>query len=147
MLKVLFLPLTLTLKFFHWLLKFTFKVLIKWSIFIVKNVWKLLFKSSKARILREVNEDVQFNGSSCTEIILGDKRQKKIYMKTSTFDPKGSITAKARTLIGKAVEMKTWKEEIWSDEYFNDLNEVPFRKKYVNFRNFFITFAVLRISG
>ena len=92
--------------------------------------------------MKEVNEDVQFNGSTCTEIILGDKR-KKIYMKTSTFDPKGSITAKARTLIGKAVETKTWKEEIWTDEYFNDLNKVPLRKKYLNFRNLFITFAVL----
>ena len=57
-------------------------------------------------ILDRVETDVEYRGSQCTCLVLSDG--KRWYMKTSTFDHAGNITAKAQTLIGQPVKVTSW---------------------------------------
>lgn len=56
--------------------------------------------------LVEVRESVQVRGSLCTVLVMGDGRT--LHMKTSTFDRDGSITRKAKSLIGSRVRTTCW---------------------------------------
>ncbi|WP_299792355.1 hypothetical protein [uncultured Shewanella sp.] len=56
--------------------------------------------------LINVEEQVNHRGSSCTVLTLGSGT--KWYMKTSTFDKAGQITAKAKQLIGQEVVVTSW---------------------------------------
>ncbi len=71
-----------------------------------------------------VNDDVPFRGSMCTELVMGDGS--RLYMKTSTFDRLGRITAKARILKGQRVKTTCWdpydKPGYWSSRgYFRNI--------------------------
>ncbi len=67
-----------------------------------KNVATL----SVADALVEVRESVLVRGSLCTVLLMSDGRT--LHMKTSTFDPDGEITKKARGLIGSRVRTTCW---------------------------------------
>ena len=74
--------------------------------------------------LVQVLERQIYRGSSCTILKLGDGSQR--HMKTSTFDPTGSVTAHAKTLIGKRVRISCWdpinQPGRWSSEgYFRNV--------------------------
>ena len=74
--------------------------------------------------LLEVRENQLYRSSRCTILIMGDGSQR--HMKTSTFDPYGSITSKAKSLIGKQVRISCWdpigQPGRWSNEgYFRNL--------------------------
>lgn len=56
--------------------------------------------------LINVEEQVFYRGSSCTVLTLGSGAM--WYMKTSTFDKAGQITAKAKQLIGQEVVVTSW---------------------------------------
>jgi uracil-DNA glycosylase len=58
------------------------------------------------KILEAVNTEVNYRGSSCTELVMDDGT--RLYMKTATFDKDLSITAKAKSLIGKKVKTSCW---------------------------------------
>lgn len=53
-----------------------------------------------------VNENVIVRGSACTVLVMADGTQR--HMKTSTFDRDGSITRKAKELIGSRVRTTCW---------------------------------------
>jgi hypothetical protein len=53
-----------------------------------------------------VREDQWVRGSSCTVLVMGDGRT--LHMKTSTFDRDGSVTRKAKGLIGSRVRTTCW---------------------------------------
>lgn len=57
-------------------------------------------------ILVEVREAHLVRGSLCTVLIMGDGRA--LHMKTSTFDRDGSVTRKAKGLIGSRVRTTCW---------------------------------------
>jgi hypothetical protein len=56
--------------------------------------------------LVEVREQQMYRGSSCTILIMGDGTQR--HMKTSTFDPDGEVTKKAKSLVGRRVRISCW---------------------------------------
>jgi hypothetical protein len=53
-----------------------------------------------------VKENEMFRGSSCTVLVMGDGSQR--HMKTSTFDPDGAVTQKAKTLVGSRIRTTCW---------------------------------------
>jgi len=53
-----------------------------------------------------VNEKVLVRGSACTVLVLADGTQR--HMKTATFDRDGSITKKAKELVGSRVRTTCW---------------------------------------
>lgn len=65
-----------------------------------------LVTETKPNTLITVRTEVFFRGSSCTVLTLQDGQ--KWHMKTSTFDPSGSITQQAISLIGKQVVITSW---------------------------------------
>jgi hypothetical protein len=74
--------------------------------------------------LVQVLEGQIYRGSSCTILKMSDGSQR--HMKTSTFDPTGSVTAHAKTLIGKRVRISCWdpieQPGKWSNEgYFRNV--------------------------
>ncbi|MDC0433153.1 hypothetical protein OAL88_00550 [bacterium] len=82
---------------------------------------------SEEGLLIKVNFDVLYQGSPCTELVLGD--QVKKYMKVSTFDPKLEISRKAKSLEGKKVKTTCWdpvnQPGKWSRQgYFRNVYEV-----------------------
>lgn len=56
--------------------------------------------------LAEVREAVMVRGSLCTVLVMGDGRM--FHMKTSTFDKDGSISRKAKGLVGARVRTTCW---------------------------------------
>lgn len=56
--------------------------------------------------LMEVNEKVMIRGSLCTVLVLADGTRR--HMKTSTFDRDGSVTKKAKELVGSRVRTTCW---------------------------------------
>lgn len=86
----------------------------------LKEREQMLLKKEEARALQDnnvatlsapetlvkVEENVMVSGSSCTVLTFGDG--KKRTMKTATFDRDKSITAKAKTLVGKRVRTTCW---------------------------------------
>jgi len=60
----------------------------------------------REKILVAVNTEVNHRGSSCTELVMEDGV--RLYMKTITFDRDLSVTAKAKTLVGKKVRTSCW---------------------------------------
>jgi hypothetical protein len=79
---------------------------------------------AKPDTLVAVNENVLYARTSCTELVMGDST--RLYMKTSTFDRLGRVTAKAQNLIGKRVKTTCWdpyeKPGYWSSRgYFRNL--------------------------
>ncbi len=77
--------------------------------------------------LIDVLEDQAYRGSSCTILVMGDGSRR--HMKTSTFDPAGSVTARAKTLIGARVRISCWdpinQPGRWSNEgYFRNIYAV-----------------------
>ncbi len=77
--------------------------------------------------LVDVLERQIHRGSSCTILIMGDGSRR--HMKTSTFDPNGSVTAHAKSLIGKRVRISCWdpinQPGRWSNEgYFRNVYAV-----------------------
>lgn len=77
--------------------------------------------------LREVLERQIHRGSNCTVLVLADGT--RWYMKTETFDPYGTVTDKARTLIGKRVRVTSWdpisQPGKWSSQgYFRNIYQV-----------------------
>jgi hypothetical protein len=53
-----------------------------------------------------VNEKVMVRGSACTVLVMADGSQR--HMKTATFDRDGSITKKAKELVGSRVRTTCW---------------------------------------
>lgn len=60
----------------------------------------------KRNTLMEVREDVVISGTRCTVLVFSDGSTQ--HMKTATFDPQGSITAKAKRMLGMAVKTTCW---------------------------------------
>ncbi len=74
--------------------------------------------------LEEVRENILMSGALCTVLVFADGSRQ--FMKTSTFDPDGSITAKARQLLGMTVTTTCWNPRTspgkWSSRgYFNNI--------------------------
>ncbi len=67
--------------------------------------------------LIDVLENKNHFGSICTVLIMGD--QSRRYMKTITFDPDRSITAKALKLKGRRVRISCWDSSARPDYYAN----------------------------
>lgn len=83
---------------------------------------------TKPDILVRVNQGVLYRGSSCTELVMGDGSH--LYMKTSTFDPLGRVTTKAKSLEGQRVRTTCWDPYNapgkWSSQgYFRNVYPVP----------------------
>ena len=73
-----------------------------------------------------VKEKQMVRGSSCTVLVMGDGSQR--HMKTSTFDPDGVITQKAKTLVGSKIRTSCWDPKDnpgrWSSQgYFRNIYE------------------------
>lgn len=71
-----------------------------------------------------IKEKQMIRGSSCTVLVMGDGSQR--HMKTSTFDPDGSITQKAKTLVGTRIRTSCWDPKgnpgRWSSQgYFRNI--------------------------
>ena len=71
-----------------------------------------------------VKENEMVRGSSCTVLLMGDGSQR--HMKTSTFDPDGSITTKAKSLVGSRIRTTCWDPKDspgrWSSQgYFRNI--------------------------
>jgi len=60
----------------------------------------------RMKILEAVNTEVNYRGSSCTELVMDDGT--RLYMKIATFDRDLSITSKAKSLVGKKVKTSCW---------------------------------------
>lgn len=78
--------------------------------------------------LVRVNQRVLYRGSYCTELVMGDGSH--LYMKTSTFDPSGRVTTKAKGLEGQRVRTTCWdpynSPGKWSGQgYFRNVYPVP----------------------
>jgi len=74
-----------------------------------------------------IKEKQMVRGSSCTVLVMGDGSQR--HMKTSTFDPDGAITKKAKTLVGNRIRTSCWDPKgnpgRWSSQgYFRNIYEV-----------------------
>jgi hypothetical protein len=79
---------------------------------------------SEPETLIMVKEKQMVRGSSCTVLVLGDGSQR--YMKTSTFDPDGAITQRAKTLVGTRIRTSCWDSKgnpgKWSNQgYFRNI--------------------------
>jgi len=77
--------------------------------------------------LIEVLEQQMHRGSSCTILVL--RNGKRWHMKTATFDPYGTVTQKARSLVGRRVSVTSWdpinEPGKWSRQgYFRNIYEV-----------------------
>lgn len=73
-----------------------------------------------------IKEKQMVRGSSCTVLVMGDGSQR--HMKTSTFDPDGAITQKAKTLVGTRIRTSCWDPKgnpgRWSSQgYFRNIYE------------------------
>jgi hypothetical protein len=71
-----------------------------------------------------IKENEMVRGSSCTVLVMGDGSQR--HMKTSTFDPDGSITTKAKSLVGSRIRTTCWDPKDspgrWSSQgYFRNI--------------------------
>lgn len=71
-----------------------------------------------------IKENEMVRGSSCTVLVMGDGSQR--HMKTSTFDPDGAITAKAKSLVGSKIRTTCWDPKDspgrWSSQgYFRNI--------------------------
>lgn len=71
-----------------------------------------------------IKEKQMVRGSSCTVLVMGDGSQR--HMKTSTFDPDGAITQKAKTLVGTRIRTSCWdpkgNQGRWSSQgYFRNV--------------------------
>ena len=71
-----------------------------------------------------IKENQMVRGSSCTVLVMGDGSQR--HMKTSTFDPDGSITMKAKSLVGSRIRTTCWDPKDspgrWSSQgYFRNI--------------------------
>jgi len=71
-----------------------------------------------------IKENQMVRGSACTVLLMGDGSQR--HMKTSTFDPDGAITQKAKTLVGSRVRTTCWDPKgspgRWSSQgYFRNI--------------------------
>ncbi len=71
-----------------------------------------------------VKEHEMVRGSSCTVLVMSDGNQR--HMKTSTFDPDGAITQKAKTLVGSKIRTTCWDPKRnpgrWSSQgYFRNI--------------------------
>ena len=89
-----------------------------------RNDGKTLVITKQPDALVEVNDDVLYMGSMCTELVMGNGS--RLYMKTSTFDRLGRVTAKAKSLKGQRVKTTSWdpydKPGYWSRQgYFRNL--------------------------
>ena len=84
------------------------------------NANSTLVLTENPYILNEVNENVIYKGSSCTELVLANNE--RWYMKTSIFDKHGSITEKAKSYIGKDVTVTSWdpagQPGKWSNQFY-----------------------------
>ena len=74
--------------------------------------------------LIEVRESQSVRGSLCTVLLMGDGRT--LHMKTSTFDRNGSVTRKAKGLVGCRVRTTCWdpigSPKKWSSQgYFRNI--------------------------
>lgn len=74
--------------------------------------------------LEKVRENVPVSGALCTVLVFSDGSLQ--FMKTSTFDPDGAITAKAKQLLGMPVQTTCWNPRTspdkWSSRgYFNNI--------------------------
>lgn len=56
--------------------------------------------------LVEVKEGVLHRGSHCTILVMADGKQ--WHMKTSTFDPSGNVTKRAKALVGRRIRISSW---------------------------------------
>lgn len=73
-----------------------------------------------------IKEKQMVRGSSCTVLVMGDGSQR--HMKTSTFDPDGAITQKAKALVGTKIRISCWDPKgnpgRWSSQgYFRNIYE------------------------
>ena len=79
---------------------------------------------SEPDALVSIKENQIVRGSACTVLVMGDGSQR--HMKTSTFDPDGAITHKAKTLIGSRIRTTCWDPKDspgrWSSQgYFRNI--------------------------
>lgn len=79
---------------------------------------------SSPDILVDVQEKQMYRGSSCTILLFADGSTR--HMKTSTFDPSGEVTSKAKSLKGRRVRTSCWdpigQPGKWSSQgYFRNL--------------------------
>ena len=79
---------------------------------------------SEPDALVSIKENQIVRGSTCTVLVMGDGSQR--HMKTSTFDPDGAITQKAKTLVGSRVRTTCWDPKgspgRWSSQgYFRNI--------------------------
>jgi hypothetical protein len=82
---------------------------------------------SEPDALVSIKENQIVRGSACTVLVMGDGSQR--HMKTSTFDPDGAITQKAKTLVGSRVRTTCWDPKgspgRWSSQgYFRNIYSV-----------------------
>jgi len=73
-----------------------------------------------------IKEKQLVRGSSCTVLVMADGSQR--HMKTSTFDPDGAITQKAKALVGTKIRTSCWDPKgnpgRWSSQgYFRNIYE------------------------
>ena len=79
---------------------------------------------SEPDALMSIKENQIVRGSACTVLVMGDGSQR--HMKTSTFDPDGVITKKAKTLVGSRIITTCWDPKgspgRWSSQgYFRNI--------------------------
>ena len=79
---------------------------------------------SEPDALVSIKENQIVRGSACTVLVMGDGSQR--HMKTSTFDPNGAITQKAKTLVGSRIRTTCWDPKgspgRWSSQgYFRNI--------------------------
>jgi hypothetical protein len=79
---------------------------------------------SEPDALVSIKENQIVRGSACTVLVMGDGSQR--HMKTSTFDPDGAITQKAKTLVGSRIRTTCWDPKgspgRWSSQgYFRNI--------------------------
>jgi hypothetical protein len=79
---------------------------------------------SEPDALVSIKENQLVRGSACTVLVMGDGSQR--HMKTSTFDPDGAITQKAKRLVGSRIRTTCWDPKDspgrWSSQgYFRNI--------------------------
>jgi hypothetical protein len=90
----------------------------------IAELEKSLVTLSAPDALLTIKENEMVRGSSCTVLVMGDGSQR--HMKTSTFDPDGSITTKAKSLVGSRIRTTCWDPKDspgrWSSQgYFRNI--------------------------
>ena len=90
---------------------------------------------SEPNVLVSIKENERVRGSSCTVLVMGDGSQR--HMKTSTFDPDGTITQKAKTLVGSRIQTTCWDPKDspgrWSSQgYFRNIYSAEWKSKHVS---------------